>query len=135
MERDRRLRKRERLTRREDYARVFRRRCSAADDILIVYVAENGLTWSRIGLRVNKRTGNAVRRNYIRRRIREAFRLHKADLPASFDVIAVARAKAGERDYDVARSLQSLIIKATQQCREPPGRARRPRPDPDTARK
>ena len=61
------------------------------DALLIVYVAANGLAWSRLGISVSKRVGKAVQRNYVRRRIREAFRSMKADLPTGLDIVCIAR--------------------------------------------
>lgn len=115
--RNQRFRKCDRLTRRSDFARVYSRRCRAGDGVLLVYVAENGLAWSRLGMSVGKRVGGAVRRNYARRRIREAFRRNKSSLPKGVDIIAVASAKAAERRSDVAASFKSLVVRAARRCR------------------
>lgn len=109
---DRRLRKCERLRLRVDFARVFARRCSAADPVLVVYVATNDLGYVRIGLSVSRRVGNAVVRNRVRRRIREAFRRHKASLPVGLDIICVARPKAACDDADIANSVRVLVARA-----------------------
>lgn len=46
----------------------------------------------RIGFTVTKKTGNAVQRNRIRRRLREAVRLHAAaDMAPGKDYVIVAR--------------------------------------------
>ncbi len=82
---DERFRPEERLNLQRDFERVFGERCSAANEVLVVYVAKNGLGYSRLGRSVGKRIGNAVERNYVKRRIREAFRTTKADLPNGFD--------------------------------------------------
>ncbi|MCH8242819.1 MAG: ribonuclease P protein component [Planctomycetes bacterium] len=103
----------ERLRLNRQFARVFARKCSASDDVLMVYVAKNDLAWSRLGLRVGKRMGNAVRRNYLRRRIREAFRTAKNDIPVGFDIICVARPGAKDPSRDLGRSLCALVVKAT----------------------
>jgi ribonuclease P protein component len=103
-----RFRPRERLQRREDYARVFARKCRLGDSILLVYAAPNGLDWSRLGLSVSKRLGPAVRRNYIRRRIREAFRRQKDVLPTGLDLVCVAAAGINRPGADVAASLRKL---------------------------
>jgi len=44
--------------------------------------------------------GNAVRRNRVRRAIRESFRLHQHELPA-VDIFVTARAAAREATNDV----------------------------------
>lgn len=112
MAKNQRYQRHEHLRSRADFARVFGRRCTASDRLMVVYVAANELAWSRLGISVSKRIGGAVRRNYIRRRIREAFRTQKNDLPAGLDIICVARGQAGNRSSDVAASLCRLTVRA-----------------------
>ncbi len=110
---DERFRKREGLKLRKDFARVFGARMRVADEGLVVYVHRNGLKWSRLGLSVGKRVSRlAVQRNYVRRRIREAFRRQKRSLPLGFDIICVAKPKARDRRWDVAPSVRKLIVAA-----------------------
>ena len=111
---DRRFRKSERLRLRKDFRRVFATRCSAGDETLVVYVARNGLSHSRLGMSVSRRVGPALRRNYIRRKIREAFRTSKADLPTGMDILCVARQRAGDREADLRSSLCKLTGQARQ---------------------
>jgi ribonuclease P protein component len=112
------FRPRERLRSREDFARVFAARCSAGDDIMVVYAAPNELGWTRIGISTSRRVGNAVVRNFIRRRIREAFRRNKDNLPAGFDLVCIPRAKAKVKGVDVASPLLRLSQQAASRCRK-----------------
>ena len=112
MPRVHRFHRKERLRNRSDYVRVYAGRRRAGDAVLLVYVADNDLDWSRLGLSVSKKVGNAVSRNYVRRRIREAFRLAKADLPRGLDIICVAKPEAARSGRDIARSLRTLITTA-----------------------
>ncbi len=111
---DRRFRRRERLRLRNDFAHVYTRRCRAGDGKLLVYVARNDLDVSRLGMSVGRRAGDAVRRNRIRRRLREAFRLSKASMPQGLDIVCVAGAATADCDYDMGLALTTLVKKAAQ---------------------
>ncbi len=58
---------------------------------LTVYGLPNGLGYPRLGMSVGRKVGNAVRRNRIRRLIRESFRLMQHDLPEGYDLVVVVR--------------------------------------------
>ena len=85
------FRRKQRLSRRRDFERVVRTACSVADRQLVVYVADNDLARTRLGISVGKRIGPAVKRNRVKRLIRESFRLLQHDLPAGLDVLVVAK--------------------------------------------
>jgi len=134
MPRNERFHKREHLRLRRDFARVLGGKCKAADAMLVVYVVRNDLNWSRIGISVSKRIGNAVRRHHVKRKIREAFRRNKADLLGGLDIVCMARPAAADEGVDVAVSLRKLIVKAACQCPTNESDCKR-RPKPPTGPK
>jgi ribonuclease P protein component len=109
---DRRFRKCERIRLRSEFDRIYAARCIASNDRLTVFVIENDLGYSRIGLSVSRKVGGAVVRNLIRRRIKEAFRKRKADLPVGLDLICVVKPGPPASEQTYAESLGVLIAKA-----------------------
>src|ERR1700722_9994675 len=59
---------------------------------LTFWVLANNLNQTRIGISIGRHVGNAVRRNRIKRMIREAFRLQQYELPAGFDLVISVKA-------------------------------------------
>jgi ribonuclease P protein component len=101
-----------RILRKADFDAAFRDGHGASDGLLKVVARRTDLPHPRLGLAVGKATGDAVRRNRVKRLLREAFRLRRADLPAGFDLVVVPKA-----DDAAARTLaafeESLVAVAT----------------------
>jgi ribonuclease P protein component len=102
-----------RLRRSSDFERTYRRRRSAADGRIVVYGCENGLAYCRLGLSVSSRLGPAVARNRWKRLIREAFRLHRAELPVGIDLVVVPRVGCRPELAWLEKSLVGLAGKIT----------------------
>jgi ribonuclease P protein component len=89
---DQSFRPHERIKNPADFKRAFDRKRSASNDAIIVYGVENGLEYCRLGLSVSKkRVRRAHDRNRVKRALREAFRLAKAELPVGIDLVIVPR--------------------------------------------
>jgi ribonuclease P protein component len=52
-----------------------------------------------VGLSVSKRVGTAVKRNGVRRRLKEIFRSSSARLPVDLDFVVSARPAAAEASF------------------------------------
>ncbi len=82
------------VRRRLDFQRAYRRRCTASDELLLVFGHPNGLPHARLGLSVSRKLGKAVARNRWKRLLREAFRLTRQQLPVGIDLIVIPRQAA-----------------------------------------
>jgi ribonuclease P protein component len=99
----------EHLRRPADFRRVYDRRRSASDDLLIVYGCENGLPYLRLGLSVSRKVGKATHRNRLRRLYREAFRLTRNQMPAGLDLVLIPRNAAEPTLKQLRLSLPRLV--------------------------
>jgi len=86
------LRKRHRLAHDNDYAAVFRAKARKHHGPITIYARPNALDHHRLGLSIGRRFGLGVRRNALKRRLREAFRLNQHRFPGAYDFVITARA-------------------------------------------
>ncbi|HWZ32623.1 MAG TPA: ribonuclease P protein component [Bryobacteraceae bacterium] len=67
---------------------------------------------ARIGLTVPRALGGAVIRNRIKRRIREAFRMHRAEIAPRWDIVVNPRRAALEAPFiEIERGWRKVIEK------------------------
>jgi ribonuclease P protein component len=109
----------ERIKHPGDFRRAFERRRSESDGILVVYGVENGRAHPRLGISVSrKKIRDASARNRVKRLIREAFRLSKAELPPGVDLIVLPRSDR-LRLSAVRQSLTALAQAAARRLKVP----------------
>jgi ribonuclease P protein component len=80
-----------RLTNKSDFTSLYATGLKKTVGPLLFHRQQNVLGYSRLGLSVPKRVGNAAQRNRIKRLCREAFRQSQFDLPAHFDILITVR--------------------------------------------
>ena len=97
-----------RLRTRADFAGCYDAKVKRSRGPLLVFARRNGLGHPRLGTSVSRKVGNAVRRHAIKRRLREAFRLHQHDLPPSLDLLVVVRPHEPMTVAEYADALSSL---------------------------
>ncbi len=103
----------QRLRRRADFDAVFQAGRGAASGPLAVRARFSDLEDApcRCGFAINRRVGNAVVRNRIRRRLRESVRaLNRSGGCRGMDIVVIARPSAAEAEYaELDRTLRRLI--------------------------
>ncbi|MBN1850263.1 MAG: ribonuclease P protein component [Deltaproteobacteria bacterium] len=76
-----------------------------------IIVKQNGLEITRLGITVIKKTGNAVRRNKVKRLVREYFRLHQNQFPSGYDMVFIAKTGAADLKYEnLEEELGEIIV-------------------------
>jgi len=103
--------KEEKILKKRDYTRVYEQGKRIYSRRFTIIVSPNPDGKTRLGTTVSKKTGNAVQRNRIKRLLREFFRLNKSRLPASLDIVIIAKRDILPLGYqDVCRELESRLI-------------------------
>lgn len=125
---DHRLRKEERLCKRAEFLQAQREGGKFVTPHLVVYARAGDQPWARLGLTVSRKVGNAVVRNKVKRRLREAFRNHKRELPAAIDLVVIARSESPQAPLEaLTRELIEAAHRALKRRQRPPGRAEAPK--------
>lgn len=76
-----------RIRRSSEFQHILRHGRRASDGFLQLWACPGAPGNVRLGLIVGRRLGSAVRRNYLKRLIREAFRLRRHELPSGLDLL------------------------------------------------
>lgn len=80
-----------RLRRPREFRSVYEGAVAARAGPLVVHGRPSSRAGTRLGLSVPRSAGIAVARNRIKRRLREAFRLTRDELPAGYDLVVTVR--------------------------------------------
>jgi ribonuclease P protein component len=107
----------QRLRRKSEFDRVYRDARRYADGLFAIFTRGTDSAVPRLGLAIAARiVGNAVRRNRIKRLVRESFRLHQHELPP-LDIVVNARSGARAADNaTIVRSLEKHWRAVGKQC-------------------
>jgi ribonuclease P protein component len=114
-----------RLRRPQDFRRVYARGLRARGRQLVVIAHRRRERGHRLGLSVSKDHGRAVRRNKIKRILREAFRLARPRLPGQYDVVLIPQSNVGKLQLAKVQAELHRLLKQVQAGKGRP-RARRP---------
>lgn len=103
-----------RLKKNKDFQVVFKKGSSFANRQFVVYVLkQEEQPYSRLGLSVSKKMGNAVMRNHIKRFIKEIFRDLSDKLDPGNDYIVISRRPVRTMSYQQMQSSLIHVLKKT----------------------
>ena len=93
-------RKRTTLTASPEFERVYRNGSVYRGRLFSVHALPNTIGEPRLGLSVSKKVGTAVKRNKVRRRLKELFCSSAKHLPDDLDFVISARPAAAEASFE-----------------------------------
>jgi ribonuclease P protein component len=101
------------LIKNKDFGRVYRKSRYYVGNFIILYSLPNRLAKNRLGITASRKTGKSVRRNRIRRLIRENYRLNEASIKTGFDIVFVVRKKDMLPGFkEIEKDMKYLLRKA-----------------------
>jgi ribonuclease P protein component len=102
-----------RLSCSEDFKQTFRQGIKLRQAYFMTYTKRNGLGYARLGLAIPKKVvPNAASRNWVKRTIRESFRLNQKLLPDLDIVVKVTSQKLSNKQLfrcDLDKQWSSLL--------------------------
>ncbi len=111
-----------RLLRRGDFRRVYEEGQRRSGSLCAVFFRPNGLARTRLGITTPARLGKAVLRNRVKRRLREVFRLHRAALPAGWDIVLNPRGAVADVPF---ATLEREVMRLFPAQAPPPGESQK----------
>lgn len=104
-----------RLKKNEDFSLAFKKGKSYADAKMVLYVRKKDpVEPYRVGFSVGKKLGKAVKRNRIKRVLREVVRLNAAHIPNGVDLVIIARFGIIDKHFsEVEKSFIKLMKKSS----------------------
>jgi ribonuclease P protein component len=116
-----------RLRSAREFRRVYQRGRRVTSARLVVVGLWNGSEVLRVGLSVSKEHGPAVRRNKIKRLLREAFRHERPGLPPGFDLVLIPRPGSERWQLAALRAELATLVRRLHAERDRPRAGRRER--------
>ena len=96
-----------------EFERVYKNGKRYWNKIFVMYIMPNKINMTRLGLTVSKKVGKSVKRNRVKRLIRESFRLSQEQIMPGYDIVVVAQPSAyGLKCQQARLELLSLLRRA-----------------------
>ncbi len=93
-----------------DFERVFRKGKSAGHRDLVILGRKGRSRKIRVGFCISRKTGNAVVRNKLRRRLKEIFREAEGDLKPRWEIVVVAKESTRNLSYQALKRLTLKLL-------------------------
>lgn len=101
------------LKRNKEFRRVYRTGKSVGSHTLVLIFSASRRGDKKIGLAVGKKVGNAVMRNRVKRRLREAVTPLLPDIKPGYRLIFIARQAIAQASYqEIESAVRRLLDKA-----------------------
>jgi ribonuclease P protein component len=102
------------LKKNSDFVRIYKRGTFFPGKYIVIYVFRNRTGINRLGITAGKKVGKSVRRNRIKRLIRESYRYYEPYIPDGLDIVFVARSVEVPYGFADIRKEMKFLLKKVQ---------------------
>jgi ribonuclease P protein component len=94
----------------QEFVRVYKKGRFLASKYIVLYVLPNGLSINRLGITASKKAGKSIKRNRIKRLIKENYRISEPKVRCGYDLVFVVRSsKTLPSYYDIKKEMKFLF--------------------------
>lgn len=90
---------------------IYKNGKSFGNRSLVIYYMKNGYDYGRLGITTSKKLGNSVKRNHIKRLIKESYIKNFYRLKKGYDIIIIAKIPCQNHCFNEVDSAFKHIIK------------------------
>lgn len=106
------MKKTESLKKNYEFSRVYKKGRFFAGKFIVMHTLKNKYSFNRLGITVSTKFGKSVKRNRIRRLIRENYRINEDFIREGYDIVFVARKQDSMPSYrQVGKEMKFLMTR------------------------
>lgn len=95
-----------------EFVRIYKKGRFYAGRFIVLYVLKNNYGVNRLGIAISRKVGKSVRRNRIRRLVRESYRVYEEFIKDGLDMVFSARSTEKTPDYsEISKEMKFLLKK------------------------
>ena len=102
----------------KDFLKLYKKGKFFVAKYLVLYVLNNNSNVNRLGVTASKTFGNSVKRNRIRRLIKESYRYYEGQLKQGFDLVFVARSCDELPDFSEVKKEMKYLLRKLEMFKE-----------------